>query len=207
MDQPEPQSPPDEPRRAGAPEPLGEPESGSAAEPGPGLGWDTELEAISAGWDPGEGPEAAPRIHTALLCDSATIREGLLHVLGAGISRIWRPRLPAPLGLTLALLVEVAPSGLTQPHQFSVNITGPEDQPIATVMGAFGLPPNLRRPRTEPGERPLIPAVVDLRGAAVAHHGRHTMSVSVDVIASVDLLFWVLHPEEMSLPSLDSPNP
>ena len=44
------------------------------------------------------------RIDTALLCDAATERDGLLNVLGGGITVATRPEFPAPLGMTLALV-------------------------------------------------------------------------------------------------------
>lgn len=42
-----------------------------------------------------------------VLCDGASIREGLLGVLGGGISQIMRPEYPAELGVTIALMVEL----------------------------------------------------------------------------------------------------
>ena len=37
------------------------------------------------------------QVVTALLCDYASVREGLLNILGGGVNRLWRAELPAPL--------------------------------------------------------------------------------------------------------------
>lgn len=46
------------------------------------------------------------RATTAILCDAATVREGLLHLLGGGVSALGRPSFPAPLLVDLALVLE-----------------------------------------------------------------------------------------------------
>jgi hypothetical protein len=47
------------------------------------------------------------RIIAGVLCDYAEVREGLLTIVSAGITRLWRAELPAPMGVFLALQVEV----------------------------------------------------------------------------------------------------
>ena len=74
-------------------------------------------------------------IHTALLADSATVREGLLHLLGAPITRIYPPALPASLNTTLVLIFDLAPQDLGVPHEIEVNITGPDNEAVAHVVG------------------------------------------------------------------------
>lgn len=44
----------------------------------------------------------------AVLCDSASVREGLLHVLGGGITLLTRPDFPAPIACDLALTLYLA---------------------------------------------------------------------------------------------------
>lgn len=48
------------------------------------------------------------RIGAAFLCDAASIRDGLLFVLGGGITLIVRPSYPAPLDSTLAVVLYAA---------------------------------------------------------------------------------------------------
>ena len=48
-------------------------------------------------------------IRVATICDFAQVRDGLLSVISAGITRVWRSQYPAPLGVMLALVFEVGP--------------------------------------------------------------------------------------------------
>ncbi len=57
------------------------------------------------------------RVGAALLCDAATIREGVLNILGGGISLIGFPGFPAPIASTLAILLYVnAEPGVAQDY-------------------------------------------------------------------------------------------
>lgn len=38
----------------------------------------------------------------AVLCDRATVRDGLLHILGAGVTIVYRDKVPAPLDVDVA---------------------------------------------------------------------------------------------------------
>ena len=47
------------------------------------------------------------RLAMAILADAANIREGMLNVLSAGVSEMWRKDFPAPFGAVLPLLIEL----------------------------------------------------------------------------------------------------
>ena len=93
-------------------------------------------------------------IAAALLCDAATVREGLLHVLGGAITRVWSPGLPAPLGVALAAVIELAQEETAVPHELQVEVFDPDGTLIGMVMGGFQTAPN---ERLEPGEHVLVP--------------------------------------------------
>lgn len=142
-------------------------------------------------------------VAAALLCDSATVREGLLNVLGAGVTRLWRPELPAPLAVTLAVIAEMAEEDLPVPHEVEVTISNTGGL-IGQAMGGFqaGAP----AANVEAGERFLVPIALDLRNAGTNAYGRHEMRVSIDAgAAERTLLFWVLHPDELRLPAIHLP--
>jgi hypothetical protein len=136
-------------------------------------------------------------IKAALLCDWATVREGLLHVLGGGITRIWRPDLPARLGVSLALLVDVPPDGQDMPHEIHTKINGDDGTLFGQVMAALQVVPG---PRMETGEHILLPLVIPLQEVLVPRHGRYDFHISVDQEEPAGLQCWVLHPEEQILP-------
>ena len=139
-------------------------------------------------------------IEAALLCDAATIREGLLHLLGGPITRMWRPIMPAPLGIAFAAILSMTPEELGTPHEMALTIRN-EEHVIAEVMVAIqGGAPMVN---IEPGEILLAPAAVPLHGVGTDHYGRHTLSMSIDHgVAERDVHFWVLHPQEQQLPPI-----
>jgi hypothetical protein len=117
-------------------------------------------------------------LRAALVCDSATVREGLLHVLGGGVTRVWRPNLPAPLNVALALLLELSPDDLERPHEVRVVISDPAGgtvhEPVASFQTTAG--------DLEPGERQLVPVVVPLHGLGIGSYGRYTFTIVLDGI-------------------------
>lgn len=137
----------------------------------------------------------------ATLCDSATVREGLLHLLGGGITRVYRTPLPAPLGVALALMIRIPQdvAELRLPHEIQVTVLNDAGM-VNQGMGAFQtgeLPP-----RIEPGESLLVPFVMPVNGVAIFAHGRHWIDVSVDNGEPTHLEFWVLHPDELAIPPI-----
>ncbi len=138
-------------------------------------------------------------LRTALACDAAVVREGLLHILSAPITRIWRSSLPAPLGISLALILCLEEDELEVPHQIDVRIEGPGG-PLGTATGAFQAN---RPPRMEAGETLFVPSVVPLHKAATNAYGRHTISFAIDTEpAGPDVDLWVLDQQELQIPPL-----
>ena len=70
----------------------------------------------------------------ALLCDFATVREGLLHILGGGITVVSRDTYPSPLNLTLALLIEMEREDFSDKKTITVDLA--DDQSAERVGGA-----------------------------------------------------------------------
>lgn len=138
-------------------------------------------------------------VTAALLCDAATVREGLLHVLGAGITRLWRAELPAPMNVALALMIELEHETVTLPHEVHVRIHDPQGTVIGEAMGGFQIGD---RGRLEAGENQLVPQVIPLHGVGVGQFGSHRIDISVDSEPGTPLRFWVLHPEEQLIPPI-----
>ena len=140
----------------------------------------------------------APEVDCVLLCDAASVREGLLHILGGGITRAWRPTLPSPLGIQVAALVAIDSEDFGQPHDISIQIFDPDGNDFAGARGGF-LP---RDPgRLEPGEKALLPMVFDFRNYPVTKYGAHELKVSIVGSGSeISRKFWILHPDELAIP-------
>lgn len=137
-------------------------------------------------------------LKAAIICDAASVREGLLHVLGGGITRVWRQDLPAALGVALAVIVDLSPDVMFDAHEVTVAFVRDDDnEQLNEIKGAFQVGPELR---LEPGEHQLVPMVFDLHGAVVDRYGAFTFHIAIDLLPATALRFWVLHPEEQLLP-------
>jgi hypothetical protein len=136
------------------------------------------------------------RIDCALLCDAATVREGLLHVLGGGVTRAGRPQFPSPLGLTLALRILIHPTEADRPHNLEVRLQGEDGQLTAKFELEFGVgDPSALEP-TEHASLPLplpLPPQVQLPTP-----GRYSFELLIDGIhqASVPFIAHLIEGEE-----------
>jgi hypothetical protein len=143
-------------------------------------------------------------IKSALLCDFASVREGLLHILGGGITRMWRPSVPTQLGIMAALVLDLEPEVAAQPHQVRIAIDSSTGQTVAEIVVALQLDQN---PRLEAGEHALAPLAVQLQPVVVPDFGRYDMQMQLDDEPVETLTFWILHPEEQVLPPLTATGP
>ncbi len=75
------------------------------------------------------------KLDVALLCDAATVREGLLHVLGGGVTKLSRPDYPAPLGVQLAVRVTGEWSEASGTHKLEVALVDADSEQVA-LFGA-----------------------------------------------------------------------
>jgi hypothetical protein len=114
----------------------------------------------------------------AMLADHATVREGLLHVLGGGINRVIRDPLPAPLEAMLALLLQPdSVDDLLKTHNLEVTVKHAgtaTSTPVAKAvmtLSTTGSPSGLIGP---------IPVVVPLQLVPITETGIHRITVNVD---------------------------
>jgi hypothetical protein len=138
-------------------------------------------------------------IEFAVLCDAASIREGILNVLGAPITRVYRPELPAALGVSLAALFVFEAEDHGQMREFEIKVSNASGV-IQKGVGVVAVGP--RPDKAETGEdRIFSPFVASFYGQPTSNWGEHTFSVSVDGGEhSKETKLWVLPVEELSLP-------
>jgi hypothetical protein len=89
------------------------------------------------------------KITDAILCDFATVCEGLLHVLGGGITVISRDTYPSPLDLSLALLIEAELNDFSNANVINIDvIDGKTAERIGGAEVGWGKPdpPQKRHP-------------------------------------------------------------
>jgi len=119
------------------------------------------------------------RIDCALLCDSVTIREGLLHILGGGITRANREKFPAPLNLALALRIMVHPTEADRTHDLSVLLLDQDGERIAE----FGIRFGINEPSVlEPSEEASLPLALSLHSVPLPHEGPYSFELLIDGI-------------------------
>jgi hypothetical protein len=142
------------------------------------------------------------KVTTGILCDFASVREGLLFVVGGGITRVRRAQYPAPFGCSVALLVEVHQMELARPHELELRVVGPDGENVANIKGGFQAsgPTDL-----DIGESLPIPVVIDLRGAELPKPGRYSVETSIDGSHQLTLSFRATPPHSMAGPTLPAP--
>lgn len=118
-------------------------------------------------------------IRIAALCDFAQVREGLLSISSAGITRLARHQYPASSGIMVALMVELQPSETLIPHEIRTRMEDEDGRRIAEAVGGFQMP---EPPATDPGEMVYLPFVVDFRDVPLPAVGRY--QVVIDPVES-----------------------
>ncbi len=127
------------------------------------------------------------RIASALLCDAATVREGLLHVLGAGITRLHRAEYPAPMQVTLAAQIVLTPVEVEFPHHMTATIQTEDGEVVIQATGHLEAgPPN---PMLEPGESVILPIVMNFSNVMLNRPGGYSIELEVDTVHQSSVTF------------------
>lgn len=128
-----------------------------------------------------------------MICDFAQVREGLLFVSSGGITRLTRATLPAPLRLSVAVVVEVPAYERNRTHEVRVTIVY-ADSAEQVGYGIIGFQPQ-EAEVADDGESLYVPLVLEIPPEAVTNnYGRHDVRVSVDGCEPRILTFYVLPP-------------
>ncbi|MBV9142931.1 MAG: hypothetical protein JO115_18800 [Pseudonocardiales bacterium] len=138
------------------------------------------------------------RLDCALLCDAATVREGLLHILGGGITRIARPEpYPVALDVFLALRIVVDPGESKRSHQSQILLQSDEGKAIAELRIEFAVGPG-NKSEHRPGEEIALPIAARLHGIGVPAPGAYSFEVLIDGIHQSTVPFVVVQAPELS---------
>jgi hypothetical protein len=107
--------------------------------------------------------------------DAASVREGLLHVLGAGITNVTLAPFPTPLPLTLASRVVLEPRELQPGHLLRVRLLDNMEREVAKFQVMFEVLGEIDR-----REEAALPAAVPLQGLVVTQPGKYLVEVTLD---------------------------
>jgi hypothetical protein len=127
------------------------------------------------------------RIDCALLCDAATAREGLLHILGGGVTRAGRQAFPSPIGLTLAVHIIVDPNEVGHSHKIEVRLLDEDGTAIGGIDGEFSVSPT---GQIDPGEAASLPLPLEFPpGINLPRPGPYTLELLIDGISHASVAF------------------
>lgn len=117
----------------------------------------------------------------AMLCDAASVREGLLHILGGGITRSSRPAYPTMLGAVIALQFIVHREDfIAHEIAISVGLRGESDDIARLTM-------DIGAPEVELTDEPAtLPIVVPL-GVIIQAAGTYRVAVILDGSTLIEL--------------------
>lgn len=132
------------------------------------------------------------KVDCALLCDAATVREGLLHILGGGVTRLGRPMIPSQFGVQLALRIVVHPTEATSNHEGEVIVQTTDGARAAQVTFGFSMSEETRS-QVQPGEELALPLVVPMDNFPLPAYGAYSVEVLIDHIHQISVPFLV-HP-------------
>lgn len=128
------------------------------------------------------------KVDCALLCDAVTVREGLLHVLGGGVTRVNRQSYPAPMGVALALRILVHPTEASKPHTAVFIVQTSDGARLVEGTAEFGLTPGTV-PDLAPGEQLSLPLQLPLQTVPLPSAGGYSVEVLIDGIHQVSIPF------------------
>jgi hypothetical protein len=141
-------------------------------------------------------------ITAALLCDAATVREGLLHVLGGGITRLLRAQYPAPLGLTLALVLELTPGESGRLHDLEIAVIDSDGHRMAGFTAGFQSNP---KAELVPGEPIAVALTFNLNNVVLPQSGGYSAEILIDGRSDRSLSFQALEQQLQAMPSPEGP--
>lgn len=127
-------------------------------------------------------------ITTALLADFAQVREGLLFVSSGGITRCYREELPAPLGVFLAVVLQLDRVEAERTHEVEVMVVDEDGGELARIAGEI----QLGEPQLLLNENLNLPITFDLRNIPVERFGNVEARFYVGGELRATLGLWVL---------------
>lgn len=118
------------------------------------------------------------RVDSAMLCDAVSIRDGLLHILGGGITRIWASEYPAGLNAHLAARIMLSASEATERHTLAVSVENSDDgSPIGSFSADFGVG---RPTDLEDGEEIHVPLGFPLHAVQLPAPAAYRLALTLD---------------------------
>lgn len=123
-----------------------------------------------------------------VLCDTANIRDGLLNVLGAGLSELGRESYPSTLGCTVAMMLEI--SEFRQEESFNVRVAVTRPDGTAVDVKPFEMTLTDSPGDGDDGDSSYtVPMFLDATDLPIPEEGPYKMTLSVNGLELSTLRF------------------
>ena len=113
---------------------------------------------------------------TAILCDVAHIRDGLIYILGGGVTRVVSPHYPGTLNIALALVIDLESSELGRPHAIEIFLVCADQGTVHNVTMTL----NTMVMDQAADETSTCPAVVPFYGVQIPQAGSYDVQIEID---------------------------
>jgi len=114
-------------------------------------------------------------LQTAMLCEAATVRDGLLYILGGGVSCCSAPQYPIQLQVSLAVMIELDYLDQGEAHKFVVTLLDAEARELGRGEGEFATLQELDLDAVA-----TLPAVIPLAGMTLPVAGDYEIRLEID---------------------------
>jgi hypothetical protein len=110
-----------------------------------------------------------------MLCNAASVHEGLLFVMGGGITGMIPPQYPAPIPVTVAFIVLADELDFPEKHNLRVTVVDENEREVGFGMGEFEPLGFL-----DTGEVSVLPGALPLSGIALPGAGDYEVRITID---------------------------
>ena len=130
-------------------------------------------------------------VRSAMLCDFAQVREGLLFVSSGGITRVAAPALGAPVSISVAGKLEVLSYEAGTTHEITFKVSA-VDTSTVVWEAALSIATSADPGGLFPGESLHVPFALPVGPFPATAFGPHDLKVSIDNAETELLTFYVL---------------
>jgi hypothetical protein len=114
-------------------------------------------------------------LQAGMLCEGATVRDGLLYILGGGVAGYSPAGYPATLQISLAAFIELDYLDQGETHKFAVVLLDEQASELERLDGEFGMFPELALDATA-----TLPLAITLAGMVLPRAGDYEVRLEIN---------------------------
>lgn len=130
-------------------------------------------------------------VRSALLCDFAQVREGLLFISSGGITRVAAAGPGAPVSICVAGELEVMPLEASSAHEITFKVNAVETSELVWEA-TLSIATNVEVGALFPGESLVVPFALPVGPFPATVFGPHDLKVTIDNSETQLITFYVL---------------